>query len=124
MGRYNGLMSRPISFIAEEIAVWFDHPPTLEKVPVCPNRFLWRGDWYEVRELLEEWRDFRRRGPRNMRPAHLSRAEKTGSWGKGRFCFRVRVDAGRVFDIYYDRAPEEAADRKGHWFLLGERSAD
>ncbi len=117
-------MSRPLSFIGEEILVLFDHPPVLEKVPVCPSRFLWRETWYTVTELVEEWHDFRRRGPRNMRPAHLSRAERTGSWGKGRYIFRVRVEDGRIFEIYYDRAPTSAADRKGHWYIMGERSID
>jgi hypothetical protein len=115
-------MSQPISFIGEEISVRFDRPPMLEKSPVCPDAFTWRGETFHVVELLEEWHDFRRRGMRNMRPAHLSRAEKTGSWGKGRFCFRLRVQDGRIFEIYFDRAPESAGDRKGHWFLLGERS--
>lgn len=115
-------MSRPLSFIVEEIEVRFDKPPMLEKAPSCPDGFTWRGVSYVIVELLEEWHDFRRRGLRNMRPAHLSRAEKTGSWGKGRFCFRVRVGDGRIFEIYYDRAPVDAGDRKGHWFLLGERS--
>jgi hypothetical protein len=114
-------MSSPLNFIAEEISVEFERPPMLEKAPTCPDGFTWRDERFQVVELLEEWHDFRRRGPRNMRPAHLSRAEKVGSWGKGRFCFRVRVQDGRIFEMYYDRAPGSASDRKGHWFLLGER---
>lgn len=115
-------MSTPLHFYAEEIQVEFDEPPMLEKAPPCPNRITWRGEVFRVTELLEEWHDYHRRGPRNMRPAHLSRAEKVGSWGKGRFYFRLRVEGGRIFEIYYDRAPGSASDRKGHWFIKGERS--
>jgi hypothetical protein len=112
----------PLHFIDEEIRVEFHQPPMLEKAPSCPQQFTWRGETFEIIELIEEWHDFRRRGPRNMRPAHLTRAEKVGSWGVGRYCFRVRVADGRVFELYFDRAPVSAGDRKGHWFLLGERS--
>jgi hypothetical protein len=65
----------------------------------------------------------RRRGrmSNNMRPAHASRASRLGSWGVGRFYFRVKVDDGRIFEIYYDRAPADADNRKGAWFLKGER---
>ncbi len=121
---YNGTVSTlPLHFIAEEITVVFDQPHHLEKTPPCPDGFTWRGETFRVAELLEEWRDYERRGrtARNMRPSHLPRAAVKGSWGVGRFCFRVRIANGRIFEIYYDRAPGDAGDRKGHWFLMGER---
>jgi len=31
--------------------------------------------------------------------------------------FRVRVEDGRLLELYYDRAPKDAMDRKGSWFL-------
>jgi hypothetical protein len=34
----------------------------------------------------------------------------------------VRVDTGQIFDLYYDRAPKNADDRKGAWFLYREMS--
>jgi len=34
----------------------------------------------------------------------------------------VRVSSGRVFDLYYDRAVENADKRKGRWVLLAERT--
>jgi len=43
-----------------------------------------------------------------------------GSWGVGRFFFRIRVDTGKIFEIYYDRAPKGSKLRKGAWFLVGE----
>ncbi len=95
----------------------------VQKSPPCPAAFIWRGETFPIAEMLEAWQDFSRRGrmARNMRPEHASAASRRGSWGVGRFHFQVRVEDGRIFELYYDRAPESAGDRKGHWFLLGER---
>jgi hypothetical protein len=113
---------RPIHFFDELIEVSFDSPPTLAKSPHCPDAFLWRGESFRVVELLEEWRDFRRRGrmSQNMRPSHSDRAAQRGSWGVGRFHFRVRVTDGRIYELYYDRAPVDTDDRKGKWFVYCE----
>jgi hypothetical protein len=114
----------PIQFIDEPIEVTFSEPPVYEKRPSCPNSFIWRGEHFEVVEVLSEEQDFNRKGKsaRNMQPAHLQSATKVGSWGVGRYSFCVIVDGGRIFEIYYDRAPKDAGDRKGHWFLKGERA--
>ena len=73
-------------------------------------------------ELVSEWSDYTRRGrfARNMRADHASAAARRGSWGVGRHFFRVRVDGERFFELYYDRAPKNAGDRKGSWFLRSE----
>ncbi len=80
--------------------------PVRQKTPPCPDGFAWDGKDYRVTEKLSEWTDFTRRGrmARNMRPAHAAVAAEHGSLGVGRFYFRVRVDTGQVFDLYYDRA--------------------
>ncbi len=113
---------RPIHFYDEPIEPLFDSPPALEKTPPCPDGFTWRDETFRVKELLEEWRNFKRRGrmAQNMRPEHAARASTRGSWGVGRFHFRVRVEGGRVFELYYDRAPKDAGDRKGKWFVYSE----
>ena len=36
--------------------------------------------------------------------------------------FQVRTESGRVFELYYDRAPKSVDDRKGGWFLYREMS--
>jgi hypothetical protein len=112
----------PLHFIDEAITVEFDQPPLMEKTPPCPNGFRWRGRTYRVLEMLAEWSDFTRRGKmaRNMRPAHAAAASTRGSWGVGRFFFRVRTDSGQVFDLYYDRAPRDAGRGKGEWVLYRE----
>lgn len=116
----------PFRFIDEPIEVDFDQPPLLEKDPPCPNGITWDGKHYRVLELLAEWRDFQRRGKmgRNMRPEHAARARIRGSWGVGRYYFRVRVNGGRIFEVYYDRSPGNVDDRKGRWVLYGERNEE
>ena len=115
----------PIAFIDDEVEVTFDRPPLLSKRPHAPESFVWEGQRVGVIEVLSEWVDTERRGAmaKNMSEAHLRMAARRGSWGVGRFYFRVRTDQQRIFDLYYDRAPKEAADRRGHWFLWRELRA-
>lgn len=109
-----------LRFIGEPIQVEFDHPPVFLKSPGCPDRFLWQDELFVIGELLQQWLDFGRRGNMalNMRPENAVRAQKRGSWGVGRFYFRVRTAQGRVFDLYYDRSPRQ--HRQGQWFLFRE----
>jgi Family of unknown function (DUF6504) len=116
---------RPIRFIDQPITVQFNEPPALEKKPGCPAAFTWAGTPYVVTELLAEWVNYQRRGrmARNMQPQHAAVASNRGSWGVGRFHFRVRVESGQIFQIYYDRAPKDVDERKGSWVLVGEFEA-
>ncbi len=109
-------------FIGEEIQVRFDTPPVRQKTPSCPDGFTWGDTSYRIIEKLMEWTNFNRRGKmdRNMQPAHAAVAASRGSLGVGRFYFRVRIDSGQVFDIYYDREVRDADDKLGHWFLYRE----
>lgn len=109
-------------FIDEAILVEFRQAPLLQKVPKPPDFFTWRGKRYEVKCLLSEWSDLARRGnqAKNMRPAHLTRAEKMGSWGVGRFFFKMRTTDERIFVIYYDRTPKKGDEGCGSWVLLSE----
>jgi hypothetical protein len=111
-----------IGFIGDPIEVDFDAPPLFLKKPGVPDRFEWKGDQFEISELLGEWFDYDRRGrmSMNMRTENLRKTERRGSWGVGRYFFRVEVTSGQIFDIYYDRAPEDASDRQGHWFIWRE----
>jgi hypothetical protein len=115
---------KPLHFIGAPIQVEFDQPPTLEKKPGCPDRFIWREETYQITELLSEWHDYGRRGrmATNMRPTHTATASRRGSWGVGRDYYRVRTETGQIFDLYYDRAPKGLDDRKGTWFLYREMS--
>ncbi len=116
----------PLQFIGEAIETEFDDAPKLEKNPTCPNRFIWRDQTYAIVELLSEWRDYGRRGrmASNMRPEHAATAAQRGSWGVGRVCFRVLTDSAQLFELYYDRAPKSARERKGGWYLFRELRPD
>jgi len=116
-----------IHFIEEIIEPSFEQPPLLEKTPTCPQAINWRGQVFTVIELLAEWRDYARRGrsARNMQPQHAAVASRRGSWGVGLFYFQVRVQPAdgtdtRIFEIYYDRAPQNADHRKGAWYIYRE----
>jgi len=115
--------TEPLSLFDDKVEVKFSQPPTYEKSPPCPDSFSWNGREYPIVELIEEWHEFGRKGrfAKNMKPEHAVRASNAGSWGVGRFFFRVMTAENRIFDLYFDRAPESAGDRKGHWFLMGER---
>lgn len=112
----------PIHFYDETIEIRFDTPPAREKVPHCPNGFTWNKTIHRVIAVLSEWVDFSRRGKmaNNMRPAHAAAAAARGSLNVGRYYFRVQVDDGRIFDIYYDRAIKNVDARKGQWFVYRE----
>jgi hypothetical protein len=112
----------PIRFLSAEIVVEHRTSPLLSKKPTAPDSFLWNEQRYEVEQLISSWFDYSRRGrmAMNMRPQNLKKAEARGSRGVGRFYFRVRVEGGRVFDIYYDRAPRDAGDHEGSWILWRE----
>ena len=111
-----------IHFYDDPIEVFFDKPPLHEKTPNCPSGFVWDEKTYHVVETLSEWSDFTRRGKyaRNMRPAHAAVASSRGSLNVGRFYFRVKVENGQIFDLYYDRAMKSVDERKGQWFLYRE----
>jgi len=113
---------QPIHFYDEGIAVHFDVPPAREKTPPCPSAFTWGDHTHRIVAMLAEWSDFTRRGrmAKNMRPAHAAVATTRGSLGVGRFFFRVQIEGGRVFDIYYDRAPKNVDETKGQWFIYRE----
>lgn len=112
----------PIHFLGEPIKVHFENDPLHKKTPPCPDAFTWRVKQYKIIDLINEWHDFRRRGRMavNMQPQHAAVAEHRGSWGVGRFYFRVMTDSLQVFDIYYDRSPKSVDKRLGEWFIYRE----
>src|SRR5512141_1550306 len=120
-----GSEPRSLHFLDQAIEVSFNSPPTYEKSPPCPDGFTWEERRYRIVEQLSEWADFARRGraARNMRPSHAEAAASRGSLNVGRFFFRVRVDTGQLFELYYDRAMKNIDERKGQWFIYRELEA-
>lgn len=116
---------KPLHFIGSPIEVQFDKEPLHKKKPPCPDRFKWDEKLFHVEDKVGEWHDYSRSGhmTHNMRPANMSKALRRGSWGVGRFYFRVQTVNGQIFDLYYDRAPKDASDRGGGWYLYKEMKA-
>ncbi len=112
-----------IQFIDQKVEVRFKTPPLYVKSPPCPDALFWDGMWHEIIREISSWTDFTRKGKmkRNMQPQHAARASSQGSWGVGRYSFQVETKEGRIFEIYFDRAPKDVDDRLGNWYLLGER---
>jgi hypothetical protein len=115
---------KPLRFINETIQVVFNAAPLLEKKPGLPAAFIWRDQHFAVKELISEWHDYQRRGRmrRNMSIEHSSASERHGSWGVGQDFYRVRTADERIFELYYDRAPQDVDRRKGGWYLYRELS--
>lgn len=109
-------------FIGVEILVELSETAAPEKKPPLPRSFTWNGERLEIVELLAEWHRYGRSEIRTQggRPPYAQRSGRTqGSWGVGRAYFRVRTAGGRLFDLYYDRAPKKQ-QRSGSWFLWRE----
>jgi hypothetical protein len=116
------IVLKPVSFINEEIKVQHDNPPVYKRTPTPPDRFFWRGNMFEIREILLEWKDFDRRGKNahNMRPSSLLKAASRGSRAVGRFYFRVMTHNDRIFQLYFDRSNWDADNQTGSWILHSE----
>ena len=108
-------------FIGEAITVEFRVPLAKEKTPTCPDGFTWGEEHFEIEASIQEWVNYSRHGrfENNMRESHLAAAQSKGSYGVGRFSFQVKTTCGRVFEIYYDRAPTKAS-KLGTWMLFKE----
>lgn len=109
-----------LEFIDEPIEVSFKKPPVYSKKPDAPETFSWQGKQFQIEGLISTWSDFSRRGrmARNMRPSNVRKTVGRGSWGVGRFYFRVKAEGDQFFDLYYDRAPKSAGEGEGEWILL------
>ena len=115
---------KPISFINEKIVVHFSHPPKYQRTPISPDGFIWRDKQWVIQEVLEEWKDFERRGKssHNMRPSNQLKAAIRGSRGVGRFYYRVLTTEDRIFRIYFDRSEWDQESKTGAWILHSEYS--
>ena len=114
-----------MQFIGHEITVRLPSGFSLEKKPPVPEAFEWQGNLHTVAEMLAMWHRYGKPEIRTQggRPPYFVRSGRTqGSWGQGRAYYRVRTESGRLFDLYYDRAPK-GQRRAGAWFLWRELSA-
>lgn len=76
--------------------------------PDCPRRFSWRGQWFDVVEVLEEWKHVAKEGGR-----------ATGETYVRSHRFRVRTAQGIEAVIYCDR--QVSKKKKSVWWMYSVR---
>jgi len=108
------------AFIGEEIEPVFAETPDLEKRTGVPTGFKWRGREYAIKRVVKEWHEYGPARPGTSRSPHAQLGMDRGTRGSGRDFYRVILEDGRLVDLYYDRRPKNAKDRKGRWVFFRE----
>lgn len=75
--------------------------------PALPAAFEWGGREYRIVECLERWKFSSREG-----------AHAQGELYLRRHYFRVRVDDGCVWTVYFVRQTPKSGSPRRRWFLL------
>jgi len=73
--------------------------------PGLPRRFVWRGEEYEVADVLQQWRET---GPcTSGSPEQYVRKH----W------YRIRTAGGAEMKIYFERQARSRRQQKSRWWL-------
>ena len=101
-------MTNGEEFLGEAIkpdAGTFNTLALVGREPALPHRFTWRGETFEVAEVLEKWKEL---GPAKEggRSQYLRK-----HW------FRIRATSGDEMKIYFERTARSAKQRKTRWWL-------
>lgn len=94
-------------FVSEPIAVdidSMDRKVLVSGSPDCPRRFLWRDTWYDVVEILQEWKHVAKEGGGASGETYV-RSHR----------FRVRTVQGIEAVIYCDR--QVSKRKKSGWWM-------
>ena len=86
-------------FYCEEIKV------TCQGTPKRPAAFTWRGEAYQVAEVIAAWQDWGF-GPTAPKGRDFR-------FRRHRNCYHVKTASGEVFEIYFDRGAPKPV-----WILL------
>ena len=96
----------PDRFISEAIEPVADSfvPSGRAGEPAMPMRFIWRGDEYEIVQVLDQWK------------------ESSAKYGESEVYLRkhwyeVRTSSGACMKIYFERQARSAGARKQRWWL-------
>ena len=87
----------------------FDASAMARGEPGLPAQFTWRGQMYQVDEVLEQW------------------TSSTPEGGSGelylrRHWWQLRTSSGHVMKIYCQRQAKNKTDRKQRWFVYTVRA--
>lgn len=94
------LISEPVQPVLDQTA-----GAVIVGAPLLPAKFLWRGVEYEIREVLETWKET---GP----CTHGS-----GERYVRKHWFRIRTAGGDEMKIYFERKLRSARQSKQRWWL-------
>ena len=95
-------------FVGEQIRPVAGTTGTLgmtRREPGLPRRFTWRGEQYEVAEVLERWKQT---GPCTS---------GSGERYVRKHWYRVRTMDGQEMKLYFERQARSKALRKKRWWL-------
>jgi hypothetical protein len=104
------LISEPI----EPLAGTFDTAAMARGEPGLPVGFRWRGRVHRIVELLAAWKKSSREGG-------------VGELYLRRHCYRLRMDDGAIWEIYFTRQAQAGPSRRAarqRWFLYTRQPSD
>ena len=96
-------------FISEPITPWpgtFDARAMGRGEPGLPRRFDWRGQSYEIVEVLKAWKDSSREGGRAGGELYLRR-----------HYYELKMADGSIWTVYFVRQPPAGGSARQRWFL-------
>ncbi len=96
------LVSEPIS----PLAGTFDSSAMGRGEPGLPLGFTWRGDSYEIAEVLAMWKESQREGGLSSADLYLRR-----------HYYRLKMGDGGVWTTYFTRQADRSGLGRNRWFL-------
>lgn len=75
-------------------------------LPGLPQGFTWRQKTYRVLNELEQWKQSAPEGGRPGAERYLRR-----------HCYRLRMDDGTIWTVYFERQARRGANPRLRWFL-------
>ncbi|NOT02318.1 MAG: cytoplasmic protein [Phycisphaerales bacterium] len=75
--------------------------------PGLPNAFVWRDRTYTIESCVARWKESQRTGG----PAD-------GQIYLRRHCYRLRMNDGTEWEVYFTRQPSSTGSARTRWFLL------
>ena len=85
----------------------FDTAAMARGEPGLPAGFAWRGREARIVACLERWKESRPEGGRAGGELYLRR-----------HCYRLKMDDGAVWVVYFTRQPQRSGTSRQRWFLL------
>ena len=95
-------------FVGEQIKAVPGSMHTLgmtRREPGLPRRFTWRGEQYDVAEVLDRWKET---GPCTS---------GSGEQYLRKHWYRIRTTSGQEMKLYFERQARRGSGQKSRWWL-------